>query len=222
VVSDVVCPWCYIGKRRMEKAIEQLGNRFEFRVEFSPFELNPEIPPQGIDQKSYLSSKFGGPAQYSRITDHVTEVASGEGLSFDFAKQNVSPNTRDAHRIIWLARKSDQQAQVNEALMKAYFQDGIDLSNQETLIGIAVGVGMDRGKLEKMFATDEGLSEVLAAEQLNYQRGVTGVPFFIINNKYGMSGAQLTDAFVKVFTEVGGATAVAQGEACATGSNTDC
>jgi predicted DsbA family dithiol-disulfide isomerase len=203
VVSDVVCPWCYIGKRRMEKAIDQLRDKFDFEVTFSPFELNADMPPQGKDQKAYLSAKFGGPEKYEQITAHVTGIARSEGLSFDFSKQNVSPNTRDAHRIIMLAGKSDVQPAVNEAFMKAYFEQGVDLSNRDNLISIAVNAGMNEKDLTEMFANEEYVSEVITREQINYQRGVSGVPFFIINNKYGVSGAQPTSAFIEIFNQVG-------------------
>ncbi len=203
VVSDVVCPWCYIGKRRMEKAIEQLRDKFDFEVTFSPFELNPDMPPQGKDQKAYLSAKFGGAEKYEQITAHVTGIARGEGLSFDFSKQKVSPNTRDAHRIIMLAAELNLQAAVNEAFMKAYFEQGVDLSSRDNLISIAVKAGMSEGDLRDMFANDGFLTDVISREQINYQRGVSGVPFFIINNKYGVSGAQPIAAFIDIFNQVG-------------------
>ncbi len=220
VVSDVVCPWCYIGKRRLEKAIDELRDRFDFEVKFSPFELNPEMPAKGKDQKEYLSAKFGSVEKYEQITAHVTGIARTEGLSFDFSKQKVSPNTRDAHRIIMLAGKSNLQAAVNEALMKAYFEQGVDLSDRRNLIAVAVGAGMIEKELNDMFANDDYLEEVTMREQVNYQRGISGVPFFIINNKYGVSGAQPTAAFVEMFTELG-SEMVAQGQICDT-ENKDC
>jgi predicted DsbA family dithiol-disulfide isomerase len=214
VVSDVVCPWCYIGKRRMEKAINQLRDKFDFEVTFSPFELNPDMPPQGADQKAYLTAKFGA-GKYDQITAHVTGVAREEGLSFDFNKQNVSPNTRDAHRIIMLANGTNAQPAVNEALMKAYFEEGVDLSDRNNLVAIAVKAGLREEDVQDMFANSENLSEVIAYEQTNYQRGISGVPFFIINNKYGVSGAQPTSTFVDIFNKVG-LEVIAQGETCDT------
>ena len=130
VVSDVVCPWCYIGKRRLEKALEQLKDQFEFDVEYSPFELNPDMPVEGRNQKEYLTQKFGSESKYKQIIGHVTKVAAEEGLNFDFTNQNVSPNTRNAHRIIWFAKAKGKQLEMKEALMKAYFEQGIDLSKK--------------------------------------------------------------------------------------------
>jgi predicted DsbA family dithiol-disulfide isomerase len=203
VVSDVVCPWCYIGKRRLERAIGQLKDEFNFSVVFSPFELNPDIPQEGINQREYLTGKFGNAERYDEITRHVTEVASKEGLRFDFGKQYVSPNTRNAHRILWHARKAGRQPALKEALMKAYFEEGIDLSRKENLVRIAVNEDLSSEKVSALLDSAEGLHEVEALEKLNYQRGISAVPFFIINDKYGISGAQPTEVFVKVLSEIG-------------------
>lgn len=203
IVSDVVCPWCYIGKRRIEKAIDQLKDKYEFEVSYLPFELNPMVPPAGLNQKEYLIKKFGSESKYNQITSHVTSVAAEEGLKFDFASQAVAPNTRDAHRIIWLAKQTGNQLAVKEAYMKAYFEDGVDLSKPENLIAIAVRAGLPEEKVISLLNSKEGLQEVITAEQLNQKRGVSGVPFYIINDQYGISGAQPTDVFVQAFTQIG-------------------
>lgn len=203
VVSDVVCPWCYIGKRRLEKAIDLSKDTFDFEIEFLPFELNPAMPKEGRNQKEYLSAKFGGNAQYEKITSNTTKVAAEEGLTFDFSKQQVSPNTRDAHRIIWWAKGEGKQVEVKEAFLKAYFEDGVDLSKTENLLNVATQVGLDRAKVEKVLNSEEGLAEVITAEKLSVQRGVSGVPFYIIDGKYGISGAQSSDTFIQAFKEIG-------------------
>jgi len=203
VVSDVVCPWCYIGKRRLEKALDQLKDRFDFDVVYSPFELNPDMPLEGRNQKEYLTQKFGGETKYGQITNHVTKVAAGEGLNFNFINQHVSPNTRNAHRIIWFAKSKGKQLELKEALMKAYFEQGIDLSKNENLAQIAAQAGLDYKDVIALLESEEGLAEVVFAEQRNYQRGVTGVPFYIINNKYGISGAQPAEAFIETLTNIG-------------------
>jgi predicted DsbA family dithiol-disulfide isomerase len=202
VVSDVVCPWCYIGKRRLEKAIDQLCDDFDFDVEYVPFELNPSAAKEGVNQKEYLSKKFGGEARYEQITSQVTATASQEGLKFDFTKQLVSPNTRDAHRIIFLSKEEGVQPQVKEAFMSAYFEKGIDLSKKENLIAVGVSAGLDVEKIKSWLDSNKGLAEVQLAEQMNHQRGISGVPFYIINNKYGVSGAQPSETFVEMFTQV--------------------
>ncbi|HRI78906.1 MAG TPA: DsbA family oxidoreductase [Cyclobacteriaceae bacterium] len=202
VVSDVVCPWCYIGKRRMEKAVAQLSNEFEFRISYSPFELNPHIPEKGLDQKAYLTDKFGGEVQYQQITSRVSQTAAEEGLKFDFSKQHVSPNTRHAHRIIRFAKQKGKQEAVKEAFMKAYFEDGVDLSSHDNLATVAEAAGLNRKEVLELLNSDTGLAEIKQLEQINIQRGISGVPFFIINNKYGFSGAQPTAVFQKAFQQV--------------------
>ena len=203
IVSDVVCPWCYIGKRRIEKAIDQLQGQFEFEVSYLPFELNSQVPKAGLDQKAYLANKFGGDDRFKQLTQHVTSVAATEGLQFDFNKQKVMPNTRDAHRIIWFAKQEGKQLAIKEAYMKAYFEEGVDLSKPENLISIAVACGLSETRVTALLNSDEGLQEVVTMEQLNQQRGVSGVPFYIINDQYGISGAQPTDSFIQALTQIG-------------------
>jgi predicted DsbA family dithiol-disulfide isomerase len=213
VVSDVVCPWCYIGKRRLEKAIHQLSDQYEFQVEYIPFELNPDQPMEGVNQKEYLTKKFGGEARYQQITNHVTSIAAQEGLQFNFDIQAVAPNTREAHRLILLAKEEGKQHQMKEAFMKAYFEEGIDLSRKENLIRVASSTGIDPEKIKSWLDSPAGLTEVELAEQMNSQRGISGVPFYIINNKYGVSGAQPAETFINMLSQVG-AEVAAQGEVC--------
>jgi predicted DsbA family dithiol-disulfide isomerase len=215
VVSDVVCPWCYIGKRRLEKAIDQLQDKFDFDITYHPFELNPTMPHEGTNQKEYLSKKFGGEERTSQITNHVTQVAAGEGLHFDFSKQHILPNTRTAHRIIQFAKQESKQLAVKEAFMKAYFEDGVDLSKKENLISVAVQAGLTKEKVEKLLSADEGLLEVVMAENELQKLGITGVPFYIVNNKYGISGAQPSTSFINAFEDIGSKIELT-GEACDT------
>jgi predicted DsbA family dithiol-disulfide isomerase len=202
VVSDVVCPWCYIGKRRLENALSRLPENYEIDLNFLPFELNPDTPKTGVDQKEYLANKFGGTERYDQLTGHVTGVAATEGLKFNYAKQSVMPNTIDSHRLIQYAKRSGKQAAIKEALMKAYFVDGVDLSKMKNLVAIAVDNGLNGEEVEAFLSSDEGLNEVKQMEQMNYERGISGVPFYIINNKYGVSGAQPTDTFVEILTNL--------------------
>jgi predicted DsbA family dithiol-disulfide isomerase len=218
VVSDVVCPWCYIGKRRLEKAIDLSKDTFDFDVEYQPFELNPSMPKEGLNQKEYLVAKFGSEAQYEKIIGNTTKVAADEGLAFDFSKQHVSPNTRDVHRIIWLAKKENKQTEAKEAFMKAYFEDGVDLSKTENLINVATQVGLDSARVENLLNSEEGLAEVITAEKLSVQRGVSGVPFYIIDGRYGISGAQSSDTFIQAFKEIGKEIGV-DSNACVDDSN---
>ncbi len=215
IVSDVVCPWCYIGKRRIEKAMNQLADQFEFEVSYLPFELNPQTPKEGFNQKEYLTKKFGSEEKYNQITRHVTSLAAEEGLKFDFEKQTVSPNTRDAHRIIWYAKQHGKQLAVKEAFMKAYFEEGVDLTKHENLISLAEKAGLDSKEISSLLKSDLLLADVTEAEQLNHQRGISGVPYYIINNQYGISGAQATEVFVQALTQIGNQPVIAQDNACA-------
>ncbi len=214
IASDVVCPWCYIGKRRIEKAMTQLSDQFEFEVAYLPFELNPSTPPEGFNQKEYLTKKFGSAEKYNQITNHVASVAAGEGLKFDFSKQKKSPNTRDAHRIIWFAKQEGKQLAAKEAFMKAYFEEGIDLTKQENLLAISEQVGLNPKRIAELLNSDEGLAEVITREQVNQQRGISGVPYYIINDQYGISGAQAAEVFVQALTQIGNQPVTAEGEAC--------
>ena len=203
IVSDVVCPWCYIGKRRLEKALEQLADRFDFELEYHPFELNPAMPPEGANQPQYLTRKFGSQARYEQVTGHVTTVAAGEGLAFHFEKQLTAPNTRNAHRLIELARREGWQLPLVERLFRAYFTDGVDLSKPENLVALAAQAGVDPEKAEKLLAGEEGLREIILAEKELQQLGITGVPFYIIDHRHGISGAQAPETLVEAIERIG-------------------
>lgn len=213
VVSDVVCPWCYIGKRRLEKAMDLLADQYTFDVTYHPYELNPSMPAQGANQQEYLTNKFGGAEHYQQITQHVSSVAAAEGLAFNFDKQHISPNTRDAHRIIELARKQGKQLAAKEAFLKAYFTDGIDLSKKENLVKVAVSIGLEAQSVNNLLNSNDGLAEVELAEAEMQKLGVSGVPFYIINRQYGMSGAQPTTTFKQALEEIG-AKLELSGETC--------
>ncbi|MEO5603031.1 MAG: DsbA family oxidoreductase [Cyclobacteriaceae bacterium] len=202
VVSDVVCPWCYIGKRRLEKAIHQSSERFDFEVEYFPFELNPHMDENGADYRQYLINKFGSESKFHELTRHVKQIAEQEGLIFNMELQQVSPNTRNAHRIILIAKEEDKQSEVTEAFFKAYFTEGTDLSKTENLLDIAEQAGLDRMKLEQLLDSSTGKIEIEMAEKELYDLGITGVPLYIIDNKFAISGAQSVEAFTQAFEEV--------------------
>jgi predicted DsbA family dithiol-disulfide isomerase len=203
VVSDVVCPWCYIGKRRLEKAMLQSSDRFDFEVEYFPFELNPHMPEKGVDYREYLVNKFGSESKYEQLTSHVKLVAAQDGIGFNMDLQKISPNTRNAHRIILMAKEEGNQGEVVEVLYKAYFTEGVDLSKTENLVTIAAGAGSDRTKVEQLLNSNTGKAEIEMAEKELNDLGITAVPLFIIDNKLAISGAQSVDAFVQAFEEVG-------------------
>jgi predicted DsbA family dithiol-disulfide isomerase len=203
IVSDVVCPWCYIGKRRLEKALEALRDTYTFALEYHPFELNPEMPVTGVDQKEYFAQKFGSESRYRQLTEHVTQVAAQEGLRFDFSRQKVAPNTRKAHILLQLAKLDGRQPELMEALFKAYFTDGVDLSNDENLVSLAVNAGLDKLRVYAVLNDPQAAEQISGAERELSKLGISGVPFYIINNQYGVSGAQPTETFINAFTEIG-------------------
>ncbi|MBX2963782.1 MAG: DsbA family oxidoreductase [Cyclobacteriaceae bacterium] len=197
VFSDIVCPWCYIGKRRLEGAIQRLSSNFVFDITYHPFELNPTLPASGLNQKEYLVNKFGGLDRYMQITEHVTRIAALDGLTFDFEKQTTAPNTRDAHRLVWWAKSYTKQAELTESLMKAYFTDGINLSLTDSLVTIGEAIGLPGHEAKNFLKSTEGLAEVEEAEDKAFQLRITSVPFYIINSKFGLSGAQPVEAFIE-------------------------
>jgi predicted DsbA family dithiol-disulfide isomerase len=201
VVSDIVCPWCYIGKRRLEKAVDELASEFDVQIEYHPFELNPALPPSGTPAKEYLVEKFGGEDRYEQITGRVSQVAAADGLHFDFEKQRVSPNTRKAHALVALASAHGRQKYLVEAFFKAYFTDGIDLSDDNNLKLIAASAGLPEEEIVMTLADPNTLEAIESEEKEMYKLGISGVPFYIINKKFGVSGAQPSEQFVQILKE---------------------
>ena len=208
VISDVICPWCFIGKRRLKKA---LGNRAA-TVRWHPFQLNPDMPQEGIDRKSYRIRKFGSWERSQELDAQVAAAGQGDGIAFNFDKMDRTPNTLDAHRVIWLAGERGVQDAVVEALFLAYFTEGRDLSDRTTLAQVAAGAGLERAEVEGLLAGNEGLDVVRAGEEQARRLGVSGVPFFVINGRVALSGAQPPELFLQAFEQVG--EAVVAGEAC--------
>ena len=200
VISDVICPWCYIGKRRLEKAIATHGE--PVNVRWHPFQLNPMMPKEGISRREYRIRKFGSWERSLELDAKVIAVGESEGIHFAFDKTERTPNTVDAHRLIWLADQHDCQDAVVEALFRAHFTEGQDISNHQTLIDVAAEAGLDRQAAEIMLNGDEGIDVISNAKELSQQHGVTGVPFFIINQKITLSGAEQAETFLEAFKQV--------------------
>ena len=201
VVSDVMCPWCYIGKRRLEQALAELGGdgeEIEIELRWRPFQLDPTLPQEGRDRREYLEKKFGGPERAKEIYERIRQAGLEEGLEFNFDAIEVSPNTIDAHRVIRWASNEGQEVQdkLVERLFKDFFMDGAHLGKHEVLVDAARAAGMDESIVAALLATDqdrEAVSQEIAVAQ---QMGVTGVPCFIIDNKYAVMGAQPADQIV--------------------------
>ncbi|HEY5917184.1 MAG TPA: DsbA family oxidoreductase [Chryseolinea sp.] len=214
IVSDVICPWCYIGKRRLDKAIEALDHLYDFKITYHPFELHPELPPEGQNQKEYLVKKFGGQSSYHQLTNNVARIAVEEGLQFDFNKQNVMPNTRKAHVIISGAKEFNKQAEVSEGFFDSYFSRGVDLSREENLITVGVAAGLERTLIEAWLADESLLNDIERSEGEMSRLGVHAVPFFIINDRYALSGAQAAETFIQALQEIGSKSAIEAAPSC--------
>ena len=199
VISDVICPWCFIGKRRLEKAIAAVDGQHDFRVRWRPFQLNPSMPKDGISRREYRTSKFGSWERSLELDDKMIAVGETEGIHFAFDRIERTPNTLDAHRLIWLADQQDAQDAVVEALFSAYFTKGRDISIRQTLIDVVVEAGLDRQRAESALNSDEGMSAMKAADDEVRRFRVDGVPFFIVNGELTLSGAQPPDAFLAAF-----------------------
>ena len=208
VISDVICPWCFIGKRRLEKAL----NGRPAKVRWHPFQLNPDMPREGIDRKTYRIKKFGSWERSQELDAQVGAAGRGEGIAFNFDRMGRTPNTIDSHRIIWLAGERGVQDAVVEALFQAYFTDGRDLSDRATLAAIAAEAGLDRANVNELLAGDRGLDVVRAGEEKARSLGVSGVPFFVVDGRVALSGAQPPELFLQAFEQAGEATMA--GKAC--------
>ena len=204
VISDVICPWCYIGKRRLEKALSRFGSEHEVRVRWLPYQLNPTMPNEGISRRKYRNRKFGSWERSLELDAKVVAVGETEGIHFAFDRIERTPNTVDAHRLIWLANQQRCQNAVVEALFGAYFTEGRDISSRHTLIDVVAEAGLERQLAEATLNSEEGMDAIKEAEELSRRHQVSGVPFFIINNEITLSGAQQPDAFLDAFKQVGG------------------
>lgn len=197
VYSDVICPWCYLGKKRLEAALTDSGKSAQAEVRFLPYELNPATPEEGLDHKAHLAAKFGGTRVLDEAHARLTALGKEVGIDYRFDSIQKTPNTLNAHRILWLAEKEGKGDKAHNAFFKAYFTDGKDLGNKAVLTEVAVSAGLDRSKVEEFLAGDEGEAEVRSAEEKAHDLGVNGVPFFVFNEKFAVSGAQSIETFVK-------------------------
>lgn len=202
VISDVICPWCYIGKRRLERAIAAVEGQHEVQVHWHPFQLNPTMPKEGISRKEYRTRKFGSWERSLELDAKVIAVGESEGIHFAFDKTERTPNTVDAHRLIWLADQHGCQNAVVEALFRAYFNEGRDIGHHQTLIDVVSEAGLGRQVAESMLGSDDGMDVMSNAQELSQRHLVTGVPFFIINNAITLSGAQEPETFLDAFRQI--------------------
>lgn len=197
IFCDTVCPWCFIGKRRMERALAG-DPRIQVTVRWRAFLLNPDMPAEGMERGEYLARKFGTGARARDLYAAIEEVGEHEGIAFAFDRIRRTPDTVKAHRVIAAAEGIAQDAVV-EALFRAYFEDGLDLSANQSLIDVAVRAGLDVGLAREVVEADDGDKEVHADNALAHAMGIGGVPCFILDGRYAIAGAQEPEVFKRLF-----------------------
>jgi predicted DsbA family dithiol-disulfide isomerase len=214
IVSDTICPWCYIGKRRFERALA-LSARNDVAVAWRPFQLNPDMPAEGMTRDDYVRAKFGGGDRPRQIYQAIAESGREAGIEFQFSLIKRTPNTVLSHRLIHWAGKNGQQDEIVAELFRAYFERGLDIGDLDVLVESAARAGIDGDTARRYLGTDEGRQEVVASDVYARRLGINGVPCFIVNRKYAVSGAQPPSAFVEVFNlaERDAATSAAQSTA---------
>jgi predicted DsbA family dithiol-disulfide isomerase len=189
VVSDVVCPWCFIGKRRLETALTLIPD-IAVAINWRPYFLNPWIPREGIDRQTYLETKFGSAERYAVIAERVTAAAAMEGLLYATDAINRQPNTLDCHRLILWSRSATDPGRMKQRLMELYFSEGADLTDPNTLIRAAVDCGMDGDLVRRLLASDADVDRVEADANAAKEAGIDGVPCFIFGGSVIVTGAQ--------------------------------
>ncbi|WP_170477733.1 DsbA family oxidoreductase [Ruegeria arenilitoris] len=201
IMSDPICPWCYIGKTHLDKALAAVPNH-PFVIEWHPFQLNPDMPTVGMDRREYLERKFGGKDGAVKAYAPVVEHAEKAGLSIDFEGMKRTPNTLDAHRLIHWAGIEGKQDAVVDALFKAYFVEARDIGDHEVLADVADSVGMDAAVVQKLLKSDADREDISDRDKHSRQMGVNSVPTYIVANQHAVPGAQPPELWGKVIDEI--------------------
>jgi predicted DsbA family dithiol-disulfide isomerase len=202
-VSDIVCPWCYIGKHRLEGAIARTPE-IAVDIDWRPYFLNPWIPREGIDRKTYLETKFGSVQRYDAIAERVAAAAAAEALVYAPEKISRQPNTLDCHRLILWSRTITDPARVKQRLMELYFAEGADLSDGEVLVGAAVDCGMDGDLVRRLLAGDSDVERITGEANAAKEAGIDGVPCFVFNSAFVVTGAQSPDYLSAAIERIAG------------------
>ena len=202
VVSDVVCPWCYIGKRRLEGAIALTRDDVDVSVQWRPFFLNPWIPREGVDRKTYLETKFGSVDRYKGMASNVAAAAAEEGLEYNASHINRQPNTIDCHRLVYWAERIGQSGAMKQRLMDLYFKDGADLTNPEVLVAAAADCWLPADEVRARLASDLDVELIAQEAQSAADAGITGVPTFLLAGRYALSGAYPAEQLAKAIRHV--------------------
>ena len=201
IISDPICPWCYIGKTRLDRALE-LNPTHNFIIEWHPFQLNPTMPKDGMDRREYLEAKFGGQKEAIEVYSNIDKTATETGLSLNFGGIKRTPNTIDAHRLIHWAGIEGRQNSIIDRLFKAYFQEGRDISEHSVLTRIASAAGMDQDVVRNLLKSDADKEDIKARDTDARKRGIQGVPAFVVANEYVIQGAQTIDIWDNIIKEI--------------------
>ena len=202
IVSDVVCPWCAIGYKKLSKAMEDLNEEILFEVNWKPYELHPEIPTEGFNKEEYYKIKFRNSNGSKDRFNHITEEGKKAGLEFNFDKSKNLPNTFLAHRLLWFSRSKDMQDVIAEALFHAYFTEGRDIGSIHELISISTENGLQKSEIEDFLKTDIGSDEILREELRAKEMKIFSVPTYIFNKKYLLVGGQEANTFKSYMKKV--------------------
>ena len=197
IVFDTVCPWCFVGKRRFDRALKLRPN-LKPEVRYRSFLLNPDLPPQGVDRREYLERKFGGRHQYDRIAEALAFTGKGEGINFALDKIKRTPNSANSHRLVRLAQTLGRQHEAVELLFTAFFERGLDLGNIEVLIRLGEELGIERHMAHAHLSGDNDLNAVYSENARMHRLGITGVPCYIFNEGRAIAGAQEPEILVRM------------------------
>jgi len=201
IFSDPVCPWCLIGKAFLDRAIADAPEA-PFVIEWHPFQLNPDMPRDGMDRRAYLEAKFGGKMPAATVYARIAEAAEAAGVTLDLGKIERMPNTLDAHRLIHWAGLEGRQDSVVTALFNAYFRDGRDIGAPDTLADIAAGTGMDRALALRLLTSEADRDAIMQRDAHSRARGITAVPTFIVADTHVLTGAQQPELWAQVLAEL--------------------
>lgn len=203
IYSDVICPWCYVGKRRFEKAVATPGMPKQLAISWRPFELNPDMPEEGMERGSYRARKFG-PEKSRQLDLQMTETGREAGIAFAFEKMRRTPNTRLAHRLIWQAEREglDAQNALVDRMFEGYFENGLDIGRKGVLLDLAKAAGIDAAGAQRALEDDASREAVLDLEDAGIAMGIRGVPFFLLINKYAISGAQPPEVWIDALPQI--------------------
>jgi predicted DsbA family dithiol-disulfide isomerase len=205
IISDPICPWCYIGKAQLDRALGETAAETgtnPFDISWRIFQLNPDMPPEGMDRKRYLEAKFGGPERAREVYARVEAAAAEAGLTMDFDRIPKTPNTMDAHRLIRWSRATGNQSALVDLLFRRYFAEGADISDREVLIDAGERVGMERAIIARLLEGEADIDLLREEEAAARRMGVNGVPCFIVGGRYVLQGAQPSATWAQIIREL--------------------